>query len=462
MVSHDGAVTQAPPLLPEVHSRAERRAYGKSRRREAPRSSHADWTPAPDRADPLALLAENERDRLPQLLPIRHARMAASPFAFYRGHALGMAADLAHTPVSGITTQICGDAHCANFGGFATPEGHVIFDVNDFDETLPGPWEWDVKRLAASLILAARTNRQSARDARDAVLVAVEAYRERMLAYTEMTTLEVWHDRIDASPIVAITTVSDERRARRQLTARTQPHSVQQRYHRLTTVVDGRVLLAEEPVNVFHPDPDFAAAFGDVEALVHHYRRELRDDVRTLLDRYRFADWVVKVVGVGSVGTHCGALLFLADVDDPLILQIKEALPSVIEAYVKKSTYVNHGHRVVTGQRLMQSASDSFLGWATDGVRSFYVRQLRALRGSPELDALAPGELATYGAWCGRALAASHARAGDPQPIAGYLGANDVFDRAIADFAARYADQVEQDFARFTEAVQAGRITAST
>jgi len=460
---HDEGVTQTPThATPEVLLRTERRAFGKARRHDAPRTGHAAWTPAPHRADPLALLEESERGRLPQLLPIRHARMAASAFAFYRGNALAMAADLAATPVSGITTQICGDAHCANFGGFATPEGNVIFDVNDFDETLPGPWEWDVKRLAASLVLAARNNHLTARDGHDAALGAVASYRQRMLAYADMTTLEVWTDRIDASPIVAITTASDERRARKQLAQRTQAHSVQHRYHKLTTLVDGKVQLAEEPVKIFHPDAAFAEAFGDVNSLLHQYRRELRDDVRTLFDRYRFADWVVKIVGVGSVGTRCGAVLFLADVDDPLILQIKEALPSVLEAFVKKSTYANHGHRVITGQRLMQAASDIFLGWASDGAHCFYIRQLRALKGSPELDALDATELATYGAWCGRALAASHARAGEPNAIAGYLGGNDVFEHAIADFAGVYADQVEKDFAIYSDAVKSGRIATST
>jgi uncharacterized protein (DUF2252 family) len=445
----------------DVRSRAERRAYGKSLRGSVPRSSHADWKPAPDRADPLDLVAANERGRVPQLLPIRHARMAVSPFAFYRGHALGMATDLAPTPVSGITTQICGDAHCANFGGFATPEGRVIFDVNDFDETLPGPWEWDVKRLAASLVLAARHNALRERDARDAVLAAVGGYRERMLAAAEMTALERWSAHIDAAPLVALTTASDARREERRLAGQTLPHSVQQRYLRLTQIVDGAMRIAEEPGKVFHPDPELAADFGNPEVLLRSYQEALRDDVRALIGQYRLADFVVKVVGVGSVGTRCGAALFLTDPDDPLFLQIKEALPSVLESVLPRSTYDNPGHRVVAGQRLMQSASDMFLGWTSDGTRSYYVRQLRALKGAPELGTLRAAELEGYGGWCGRALAAAHTRAADPLPIAGYLGGSDVFDRAIADFAARYADCVEADFARFSEAVKAGRFAAA-
>lgn len=444
--------------VPVPRSRAERRAYGKSCRQKTPRSAQRAWKAPADRRDPLTVLAESARGRLPELLPTRYARMAASPFTYFRGAALAMANDLARTPVTGLWSQLCGDAHCGNFGGFATPEGNVIFDVNDFDETLPGPWEWDLKRLATSLVLAAQSNGLRARDGRQAALSALGAYRARMQNYTEMTTLEVWADRIDAAAVVAITAASDARRARRRLTDGVRPHSVQHRYYKLTAVVDGRRRIVDEPPKVFHPTGELAAAFGDVEQLLHAYRSGLRDDARTLLERYRLADWVVKVVGVGSVGTRCAAALFLADADDPLILQLKEATASVLEAFVGKSGYANHGERVVAGQRLMQSASDAFLGWTGDDQRSYYVRQLRVLRGAPEIDALDAAELTAYAGWCGRALAASHARAGDPNPIAGYLGSSDAFDRAVADFAVAYADQTVQDYARFSDAVKSGRI----
>jgi len=441
-------------------SRSLRQALGKERRREVPRTGHAAWEPPKDRPDPVALIVESSRGRVAELLPTRYARMAVSPFAFFRGSALVMAADLAKTPVTGLTTQICGDAHCANFGGFATPEGHVIFDVNDFDETLPGPWEWDLKRLATSLVLAARTNRLHPSDGDAAALAALGAYRERMNAYTAMTTLEIWNDRVDAAPVVALTAATDAKRMQQRLTAGSQPHWVQHRFYKLTEVVDGHRHIVDEPPNVFHPTGTLAAEFGDIEELLPHYRRGLRDDIRSLVERYRLADWVIKVVGVGSVGTRCAAALFLADADDPLILQIKEATASVLERFVGTSRYANHGERVVTGQRLMQAASDPFLGWTGSSERCYYLRQLRVVHGAPAIDALDAPQLATYAHWCGVALAASHARAGDPHPIAGYLGNGDTFDRAVSAFAAAYADQMERDFESFTAALKDGKLGA--
>ena len=439
-------------------SRSERQESGKARRQHVPRASHAAWEAPKNRPDPVALIAESSRGRVAELLPTRYERMAASPFAFFRGSALVMATDLATTPVTGLTTQICGDAHCANFGGFTTPGGSLIFDVNDFDETLPGPWEWDLKRLATSLVLAARTSGLHSGDA--AVLAAVRAYRERMIACTAMTTLEIWTDRVDASPVVAMTAATDAKRMQQRLAAGSRPHWMQHRFYKLTELVDGHRRIVDELPNVFHPAGALAAEFAGIEELLPHYRRGLRDDIRALVERYRFADWVVKVVGVGSVGTRCVAALFLADAEDPLILQLKEATTSVLERFVGASRYANHGERVVAGQRLMQSGSDPFLGWTGSGDRCYYVRQLRVVKGAPEIEALDAQQLATYAHWCGVALAAAHARSGDPHGIAGYLGNSDAFDRAMSSFASAYADQMERDFSRFAAALKDGTLDA--
>jgi uncharacterized protein (DUF2252 family) len=358
--------------------------------------------------------------------------MMRSPFAFFRGSAAIMAADLATTPVTGLRVQTCGDAHLANFGAFATPERNVFFDVNDFDETLHGPWEWDVKRLAASFVLAARNNGYAERSCRDAASAAVRSYRESMRALAPLTALAIWYSRVDVRDVVAALRATDERRA----------------------IAKGRAALRRQTVD---------KVFAKMTRVVERYRKTLRDDIRTLFDRYRVEDAVVKVVGIGSVGTICGVVLLTAGPDDALLIQVKQATASVLEPFAGASKYKNHGERVVTGQRRMQAASDIFLGWTSDDQgRDFYFRQLRDMKITVSSDGMPAPELAAYANLCGRALARAHARTGDPAAIAGYLGRSDAFDRAVVDFAVRYADQTEADHAAFVAAIKSGRLAAQS
>ncbi len=419
----------------------DRAEAGKAVREHLPRTSHAFWLATPTRPDPVAVLnASNER-RLEHLIPIRHARMAESALAYYRGSAAMMAHDLATTPVTGLTVQACGDAHLLNFGGFATPERNHIFDVTDFDETLPGPWEWDVKRLAASMVLAARHNGFSRADADGAALAAANAYRERMHELAAAGPLEVWYARLEAVDILAEARGVDDTQRLRAV-------------EKLTEPIDGALRLREDPPLLYHA----AARDGlDVERIVADYAQALAPDVRVLLARYRLLDAAVKVVGVGSVGTRCALALFEGD-GDTLLLQIKEATRSVLSPYVPESAYRGEGERVVRGQRLMQAASDVFLGWASSGGRDFYVRQFKDKKATADLQAMDAERLRAYGAACARALAGAHARSGDAAPIAGYLGKSDVFDRALLTFAQSYADQTERDFAVFRAAIERGAI----
>ena len=421
---------------------------GRARRKAVPRSSHAAWEPAEGRA-PLALLEASDRRRLPDLVPIRHARMAASPFAFLRGTPAVMAHDLATTPVSGITVQACGDAHLLNFGLFATPERNLSFGLNDFDETLPAPWEWDVKRLATSFVVAARTVGFDQAVGRQAAQAAVRVYREQLARYAGMRALEVWYSRVDASEIVALSR-GRRRRAVADRLARAEHHTNLDALPRLTEPAgDGRRFLEDPPllthVEECHP--------GWVEEVMARYRSSLPDERRQLLGRFRPHDAARKVVGVGSVGTRCYVVLLLGDrQDDPLLLQVKQATASVLEPYAGRSRYRHPGHRVVNGQRLLQTASDIFLGWTSDGGADYYVRQLWDMKGSVDLDTLDPADLAPYGRLCGWVLARAHARSGDAAAISGYLGTGDRFDRAVAEFAEAYADQTETDQAAFARA----------
>lgn len=425
-------------------SRAMRMAFGKARRAEVPRSSHGVWQPPAQRADPLELLQAAAAGRVPELAALREERMAASPFAFLRGANAIMTADLATTSTTGITVQLCGDAHCANFGGVATDDGNVTFEVVDFDETLAGPWEWDVKRLVTSIVALARSNGSRMAAAEEAAAAGATAYRLQMAHAAEQTVLETWAERIDASELVKMT---------RATTRKRRPASVAHRYFKLTELdVDGERRFVDEPPLVYHTAPDDPQSPPNVELMLLHYRDGVREEVQALLDRYRFVDWVAKVVGIGSVGMRCGAALLMADEDDPLILQVKEAVPSVLERYLGASRYPRHGARVVAGQRLLQSAADPFLGYTSAGGHDYYVRRLRAQRGSPELTALDADQLRTYAAICGRTLAAAHARGGDAATIAGYLGDGDAFDEALVRFATTYAEQNERDFALFIAA----------
>jgi uncharacterized protein (DUF2252 family) len=421
---------------------------GRALRRAVPRSSHATWDPA-GRRSPLALVEESDRRRLPELVPIRHARMAASPFAFLRGTPAVMAHDLATTPVTGITVQACGDAHLLNFGLFATPERNLSFGLNDFDETLPAPWEWDVKRLATSFVVAARTAGLDQAVGRRAAQAAVGVYRQQLARYAGMRLLDVWYSRVDASTIIALSR-GRRRRAVADRLARAQHHTSLDALPKLTEAVgDGRRFV-ENPPLLTHVEECHS---GWVEEVLARYRTTLSDERRLLLRRFRTQDAARKVVGVGSVGTRCYVLLLLGDRhDDPLLLQVKQASASVLEPYAGRSRYRHPGHRVVNGQRLLQTASDIFLGWTSDGAADYYVRQLWDMKGSVNLDTLDPADLVPYGRLCGWVLARAHARSGDAAAISGYLGTGDRFDRAVADFAEAYADQTEADYAAFTRA----------
>src|SRR3954447_879172 len=420
----------------------DRKAFGRDLRKVVPRSDHAEAVSPLRQRDPVALLSEQDASRVPELVPIRRARMAESPFAFFRGGAAIMAADLADTPTTGLTVQACGDAHVTNFGKFATPERNVVFDINDFDETLRGPWEWDVKRLCASLQIVAETNGFTSRRCRRVVAAAVREYRERMVDLARMRTLQLWYDRIAIGDVIDHFPASyreqlrrDVRKAERKDHARAVARHARQ--------VDGRVRFVDDPPLLTHLR-DTEHDIDDAHALVESYRASLTDERRYLFDRYEVVDVARKVVGVGSVGTRCWIALLEAPSrkdDDRIVLQVKEAQASVLERHVGVSTIGPPGRRVVAGQRLTQAASDVFLGWG-DGARSghhYYVRQLWDVKGQSDPMAMDTPNLTRYGALCGWALARAHARTGDPVAISGYLGSSDRFDRAIGDFAEHYA-----------------------
>jgi uncharacterized protein (DUF2252 family) len=451
-----------------AQSPADRAAAGRAARTRTPRRSHAGWTPAPDRPDPVALLRAQERTRVADLVPIRHERMLVSPFAFYRGAAAIMAADLAPTPQSGLRVQLCGDAHLSNFGGFASPDRALVFDVNDFDETLPGPWEWDLKRLVASLAIAGRGNGFTEDDRRRVVLTAVARYRERMRAFAEMRAIDVWYARLDTAQLFEAFgsgASARERKAIDRTITKAQRKDSTRAFAKLTHEVDGTPRIVSEPPLIVPIDELAEGAEArqiedGVRSLIERYRTSVRPDYHTLLDRYEYADLARKVVGVGSVGTRAWVVLLVGRDDaDPLFLQCKEAEPSVLAPFAGASEYDNQGRRVVEGQRVMQAASDILLGWLrsseADGERDYYVRQLWDWKTSATVEEMRPRDMRTYGEMCAWALARAHARSGDPIAIGAYLGSGDVFDTALADFAERYADQNERDHAAFTAAVRA-------
>jgi uncharacterized protein (DUF2252 family) len=435
---------------------ADRRAAGRKLRNKVPRSSHAEWTPATDRPDPLSLLEEQNRSRLSHLVPLRYARMAASPFAFLRGSAVVMAQDLAATPVTGLQVQVCGDAHLSNFGIYATPERNQVFDVNDFDETLPGPWEWDIKRFTASIVVAGRTNGFPAATNRRAVLNGVQSYREHMRKYSEMRHIDVWYSRIDYENSLQFVRRTFRWYIEKQREKSRQRSSLQA-FPKLTMQVDGQYRIKDDPPLIMHLDDEELTQ--QLRGLVEAYRPTVQEDRRVLLDKYQCMDVARKVVGVGSVGTRCYIVLLLGnDSNDPLLLQIKEAQASVLERHLGPSIYPNHAQRVVSGQRLMQAASDLFLGWTQLGSTDYYIRQLRDMKLSMSLETLIPDGFIEYCRFCGWALARAHARSGDPAQISGYLGRSDVFDRALASFAETYADQTERDHAALVAVIQADQI----
>ena len=495
----------------------ERQARGSQAADHTPPSSHFGWQPAEDRPDPVALLEEQDLTREPDLVPVRHGRMMVSPFTFYRGAARIMASDLKDTPAAGLDAQLCGDAHLSNFGMFASPERELVFDLNDFDETLPGPFEFDVKRMAASFLIAGRNNGFSKSEARDAALASVMSYRESMTDFAQMPTMGIWYAHFEEDRFRAIIRdalaevapagkdtpagVKDKkakgakpdkkakaaakkeqkqakqaevvkeaaRRAEKNLEKAHTRDSLQA-LSKLAEFVDGQYRIVSQPP-VIIPARDLASTYGlspdDVMPALHDqfhaYRATLQDDRRRLLERFEIVDAARKVVGVGSVGTRAFIILLQGrDQQDPLFLQVKEATASVLEAYLPKSRYRQHGARVVQGQRMMQAASDIFLGWTKgiDVTRNFYWRQLRDMKGSAVVELMAPVTLRYYAQICGWTLARAHARSGDPVAMAAYLGRDDAFDRSITDFSERYADQNEKDYEEFTEAVKSGRLEA--
>jgi len=493
----------------------ERKAKGRQAAERTPPSSHAKWRPAADRPDPVGLLEEQNVTREPDLVPVRHGRMMVSPFTFYRGAAKIMAADLKDTPVAGLSAQLCGDAHLSNFGAFASPERTLLFDLNDFDETLPGPFEWDVKRMAASFTIAARNNGFAKTDARAATLASVRAYREAMAEFAQMRTMDIWYSHLDEDEVMAGARVAiseltgetaaakkkekkdkqagqakaakkegkqEKRDAQQEKLAKRAEKTAQktlakahtrdslQALSKLCELVGGQYRIVSQPPVVV-PARELAATYGmspdEVLPTIHDrfraYRATLQDDRRKLLERFKVVDAARKVVGVGSVGTRAFIVLLEGrDENDPLFLQIKEATSSVLEAYLPKSHYRQHGERVVAGQRMMQAASDIYLGW-TKGVdvnRNFYWRQLRDMKGSALVEGMMPLGLTYYAHICGWTLARAHARSGDPIAIAECLGGTDEFDKSITDFSERYADQNEQDYQDFVKAVRSGRLEA--
>ncbi|HQR09291.1 MAG TPA: DUF2252 domain-containing protein [Gemmatales bacterium] len=444
-------------------TRKELYAQGKSLRDKCPRASHAKWVPAHDRHDPIHLLEESSKGRMLELIPIRYGRMMQSPFTFYRGSAMNMAADLATTPTNGLRVQACGDAHLCNFGVFATPERRIIADINDLDETLPAPWEWDVKRLTASFVVASRFNGHSEEEAREAALSSVRAYRESMAEFSKMRVLDVWYASLDVEKIESM--MKDEESTKRfeKRLAKARERSVAEYdFPELVTTAGLKPMIKEDPPLIFHLREQSKAQHEKIiEKAFAGYRDSLSDAKRLLLDRYQLIDIAAKVVGVGSVGTYCAIMLMMASEKDPLFLQIKQARQSVLEPYAGKSIYANHGQRVVVGHHLMQSASDLFLGW-TEGHqgRQFYIRQLKDMKIKPMVEIFTPSNMRRYGELCGWLLAHSHARSDHPSLISGYLGKGDSFDEAVADFSVAYADQAERDHETLVKAVRSGRLEA--
>jgi uncharacterized protein (DUF2252 family) len=447
---------------------------GKSARKLASRSSQAAWAPGPDRVGPLEVLAEQDQTRVPQLVPVRYGRMLASAFTFYRGAAGIMAADLAASPDSGLRVQLCGDAHLSNFGVFQAPDRRLVFDINDFDETLPGPFEWDVKRLAASVAIGARDRKFSAAESEGAVLASVAAYRGAIHQFAAMNEIDVWYARLDVEEMESqwqqTVTKADRRRLEKNLAKARNKDSLRA-LEKLTETVDGHIRIADRPPLLVPIDKlaereglEPAQVTEVVQGLLSTYRESVDNRARALAERYHYVDAAHKVVGVGSVGTRAWIVLLLGrDESDPLFLQMKEAGPSVLEPFAGASRYRNHGHRVVAGQRLTQAASDILLGWVTvEGIdgkqRDFYIRQLWDGKGSAEIETMSARTMAGYAGLCGWTLARAHARTGDPRAIAGYLGKSDKFDGAIVEFSAAYADQNQSDYEAVIAAERAGTL----
>jgi uncharacterized protein (DUF2252 family) len=459
----DIAKKPAPVGTAHIIAPADRAAAGKALRDKVPHEQHGVWKEFKGRPSPIDLLHKSDAGRMKELVPIRYGRMLQSPFAFYRGSAGLMASDLSQTPNTGLQIQACGDCHLMNFGGFATPERNIIFDINDFDETSPAPWEWDVKRLAASMVLAARSIGLSDSKGRDCAQTAARSYREHMREFSRMDPLRVWYSNISAEDIIDIIPKNVQKRFRKRIAKATAGSGSELDFPKLAGTVAGQTRITDQPPLIFHPEEIRAPeTWEELERILRAYRETLADDRRMLLDRYRLVDVAFKVVGVGSVGRRCSIALLMSEANDPLFLQFKEAGESVLEPYAGKSVYKHHGQRVVMGQRLMQPASDIFLGWVTGRTgQALYVRQLRDAKIKPLVEAFDAEVLDLYGMICGWVLARAHSKVSElSSTISGYLGSSsDKFDVAMGKFASAYADQAERDHAALTAAVRKGKIT---
>ena len=458
------------PVPPQTHIKRldERKAIGKALRDKAPRPAQAEWKPPANRPDPVELLIESSRGRVEELLPIRYGRMMATPFTFYRGAAAIMAHDLAHTPATGLRLVACGDCHLLNFGGFATAERREIFDINDFDEVSIAPWEWDVKRLAASFVIAGRSNGFAADDCREAAWFAAQSYRRQMGEYAGMPVLQVWNEAFDLDNIIENSPAAAEMKHfyAKKLSGATKQSAHEKEFAKLTFSAGDMPRIVDQPPLIFHygDERDRHVREHAVKSLAG-YRKSLIPARRLLLDRFEVVDYAIKVVGVGSVGTVCGILLLMSGNGDPLFLQFKQARQSGLEAYCGASAFGHAGQRVVVGQRIMQAASDMFLGWTTstaEGNRHYFIRQLSDAKIKPVIEAMKEANLKRYAQLCGRALARAHARSGDAAVLTGYMGKSAAFEDALADFSVRYAEQNEQDHAALVRAVREGRIAART
>jgi uncharacterized protein (DUF2252 family) len=436
---------------------------GKALRDKCSRISHAEWKPPRNRPNPVSLVLKADEGRIPDLLPLRHGRMVLSPFTFYRGSALAMALDLASTPATGVRVQCGGDSHLVNFRGLATPERQIIFTINDLDETLPAPWEWDLKRLATSFVIACRDNGLSESHAKDAVLTCVRSYRERMAEFSKMKVLDLWYFALEANMLISgIKDAGIRRRTIKRLAKARESSTSEALFPKLVDDSGGSPIIKDNPPSIYHWKGSFAEdPHPHIRKAFEQYRESLAPAHRALLDRYEIKDAAIKVVGVGSVGTNCWMLLMTSGGGEPLFLQVKEARASVLEAYAGKSVFANHGERVVNGHRLMQPASDIFLGWTLGALgRHLYVRQLRDVKIKFAVETFGNAEMTLFAEWCGYSMALSHARSGNPALISGYLGKSDVFDQAIGKFAMAYADQNEKDHATLKRAISSGKLKA--
>ena len=451
----------APPKVRTVMTYAERYASGKALRDKCPRKAHAGWKAPSNRRDAVQQVLDAEKGRVPDLLPLRHGRMAKSAFTFYRGAALTMAADLASTPSTGVHVQCCGDAHLSNFGGFATPERKIIFSINDLDETLPAPWEWDVKRLAASFVVACRDNGVSDSTAKDVATTCVRTYRESTAEFSKMRTLELWYYALEPDELMGMGDMDIRKRVMKRIAQERAKSSAEEIYPKLVEHKGDKPIIKDQPPTIFHakghPPGEIPQDFKDAFS---GYRNTLSPACQSLIDRYEIKDAAIKVVGIGSVGTLCWVALLMAGEGDPLFLQIKEARTSVLEPYVAASVFPNHGQRVVNGYRLLQPASDMFLGWTEGPKRHFFLRQLRDTKIGIRVETFRRPEMDLYAKWCGRALALCHSRCGFAATLSGYMGRSDRFDEAIAAFSMAYADQNEKDHAALKSAVRSGKVKA--